>query len=159
MRWSAAVLVGCAIVGRAVSPVQGAEVYRWIDGKGVAHYSQLPPSSQQQTFGRVNTAFTPAEQALIERAEQQEVQKKLLQQATLPPPTAGAEQNCRNLQQDKQSYLKRRIDEQYLNSRNACDLSHVGVAANSQRETCYQAAKVQMKQQLAALPSVQLCRD
>ena len=159
MRWSAAVLVGCAIVGLAVSPVQGAEVYRWIDGKGVAHYSQLPPSSQQQTFGRVNTAFTPAEQALIERAEQQELQKKLLQQATLPPSTAGAEQNCRNLQQDKQSYLKRRIDEQYLNSRNACDLSHVGVAANSQRETCYQAAKVQMKQQLAALPSVQLCRD
>lgn len=159
MRWSAAVLVGCAIVSLAVSPVQGAEVYRWIDGKGVAHYSQLPPSSQQQTFGRVNTAFTPAEQALIERAEQQELQKKLLQQATLPPPTAGAEQNCRNLQQDKQSYLKRRIDEQYLNSRNACDLSHVGVAANSQREACYQAAKVQMKQQLAALPSVQLYRD
>ena len=159
MRWSAAVLVGCALVGSVVSSVQGAEVYRWIDGKGVAHYSQLPPSSQQQTFGRVNTAFTPAEQALIERAEQQELQKKLLQQATLPPSTAGAEQNCRNLQQDKQSYLKRRIDEQYLNSHNACDLSHVGVAANSQREACYQAAKVQMKQQLAALPSVQLCRD
>ena len=65
MRWSAAVLVGCALVGSVVSSVQGAEVYRWIDGKGVAHYSQLPPSSQQQTFGRVNTAFTPAEQALI----------------------------------------------------------------------------------------------
>ena|SRR5574344_1817138 len=159
MRWSAAVLVGCALVGSVVSSVQGAEVYRWIDGKGVAHYSQLPPSSQQQTFGRVNTAFTPAEQALIERAEQQELQKKLLQQATLPPSTAGAEQNCRNLQQDKQSYLKRRIDEQYLNSRNACDLSHVGVAANSQRETCYQAAKEQMQQKLSALPSVQLCRD
>ncbi len=159
MRWSAAVLVGCTLAGSVISPVHGAEVYRWIDGKGVAHYSQLPPSSQQQTFGRVNTAFTPAEQALIDRAEQQELQKKLLQQATLPPSAAGAEQNCRNLQQDKQSYLKRRIDEQYLNSRNACDLSHVGVAANAQREACYQVAKDQMQQKLSALPSVQLCRD
>ena len=159
MRWSAAVLVGCAIVGLAVSPVQGAEVYRWIDGKGVAHYSQLPPSSQQQTFGKGNTAFTPAEQALIERAEQQELQKKLLQQAALSPSAAGAKQNCRNLQQDKHSYLKRRIDEQYLNSRSACDLSHVGVAADPQREACYQAAKEQMQQKLTALPSVQLCRD
>ena len=159
MRWSAAIFVWCAMGGYAVSQVDAAEVYRWVDAKGVAHYSQLPPSSQQQTFGKVNTAFTPAEQALIERAEQQELQKKLLQQAALSPSAAGAKQNCRNLQQDKQSYLKRRIDEQYLNSRNACDLSHVGVAANSQRETCYQAAKEQMQQKLSALPSVQLCRD
>ena len=106
-----------------------------------------------------NTAFTPAEQALIERAEQQELQKKLLQQAALSPSAAGAKQNCRNLQQDKHSYLKRRIDEQYLNSRSACDLSHVGVAADPQREACYQAAKEQMQQKLTALPSVQLCRD
>ena len=159
MRWSAAIFVWCAMGGYAVSSVDAAEVYRWDDAKGVAHYSQLPPSSQQQTFGKVNTAFTPAEQALIERAEQQELQKKLLQQAALSPSAAGAKQNCRNLQQDKHSYLKRRIDEQYLNSRSACDLSHVGVAADPQREACYQAAKEQMQQKLTALPSVQLCRD
>ena len=159
MRWSAAIFVWCAMGGYAVSSVDAAEVYRWVDAKGVAHYSQLPPSSQQQTFGKVNTAFTPAEQALIERAEQQELQKKLLQQAALSPSAAGAKQNCRNLQQDKHSYLKRRIDEQYLNSRSACDLSHVGVAADPQREACYQAAKEQMQQKLTALPSVQPCRD
>ena len=159
MRWSAAIFVWCAMGGYVVSQVDAAEVYRWVDAKGVAHYSQLPPSSQQQTFGKVNTAFTPAEQALIERAEQQELQKKLLQQAALPPSAAGAKQNCRNLQQDKHSYLKRRIDEQYLNSRSACDLSHVGVAADPQREACYQAAKEQMQQKLTTLPSVQLCRD
>ena len=159
MRWSAAIFVWCAMGGYAVSSVDAAEVYRWVDAKGVAHYSQLPPSSQQQTFGKVNTAFTPAEQALIERAEQQELQKKLLQQAALSPSAAGAKQNCRNLQQDKHSYLKRRIDEQYLNSRSACDLSHVGVAADPQREACYQAAKEQMQQKLTALPSVQLCCD
>ena len=159
MRWSAAIFVWCAMGGYAVSSVDAAEVYRWVDAKGVAHYSQLPPSSQQQTFGKVNTAFTPAEQALIERAEQQELQKKLRQQAALSPSAAGAKQNCRNLQQDKHSYLKRRIDEQYLNSRSACDLSHVGVAADPQREACYQAAKEQMQQKLTALPSVQLCRD
>ena len=159
MRWSAAIFVWCAMGGYAVSSVDAAEVYRWVDAKGVAHYSQLPPSSQQQTFGKVNTAFTPAEQALIARAEQQELQKKLLQQAALSPSAAGAKQNCRNLQQDKHSYLKRRIDEQYLNSRSACDLSHVGVAADPQREACYQAAKEQMQQKLTALPSVQLCRD
>ena len=159
MRWSAAIFVWCAMGGYVVSQVDAAEVYRWVDAKGVAHYSQLPPSSQQQTFGKVNTAFTPAEQALIERAEQQELQKKLLQQAALSPSAAGAKQNCRNLQQDKHSYLKRRIDEQYLNSRSACDLSHVGVAADPQREACYQAAKEQMQQKLTALPSVQLCRD
>ena len=159
MRWSAAIFVWCAMGGYAVSSVDAAEVYRWVDAKGVAHYSQLPPSSQQQTFGKVNTAFTPAEQALIERAEQQELQKKLLQQAALSPSAAGAKQNCRNLQQDKHSYLKRRIDEQYLNSRSACDLSHVGVAADPQREACYQAAKEQMQQKLTTLPSVQLCRD
>ena len=159
MRWSAAVLVGCVMAGLAVSSVNAAEVYRCVDAKGVAHYSQMPPSRQQQTFGKVNTAFTPAEQALIERAEQQELQKKLLQQAALPPSAAEAKQNCRNLQQDNHSYLKRRIDEQYLNSRSACDLSHVGVAADPQREACYQAAKEQMQQKLTALPSVQLCRD
>ena len=47
MRWSAAVLVGCVMAGHAVSSVDAAEVYRWVDAKGVAHYSQLPPSSQQ----------------------------------------------------------------------------------------------------------------
>lgn len=159
MRWNAVCFLACSTCCFALSPLQAAEVYRWIDSKGIAHYSQLPPTGKQQSFGKVNTAFTPAEQALIERAEQQELQKKLLQQAALPPSAAEAKQNCRNLQQDKHSYLKRRIDEQYLNSRSACDLSHVGVAADPQREACYQAAKEQMQQKLTALPSVQLCRD
>lgn len=88
----------------------------------------------KQSFGKVNTAFTPAEQALIERTERQELerqnlQNKLLQQATLPPAAAGAAQTCRELQQDKVSYLKRRIEEQYHTAYNNCDISYASTTA------------------------------
>ena len=94
MRWNAVCFLVCSTCCFTLLPVQAAEVYRWIDSKGIAHYSQLPPTGKQQSFGKVNTAFTPAEQALIERTERQELerknlQNKLLQQATLPPAAAG----------------------------------------------------------------------
>ena len=164
MRWNAIFFLVCSTSCFTLPPLQAAEVYRWIDSKGVSHYSQLPPTGSQQSFGKVNTAFTPAEQALIERTERQELerqnlQNKLLQEAALPPAAAGAAQTCRELQQDKVSYLKRRIEEQYHTSYNDCDISYAGTMAAAKRDACYQNAAQTMEEKLAALPSLQVCSD
>ncbi len=164
MRWNAVFFLVCSTSCLTPPLSQAAEVYRWIDGKGVAHYSQLPPTGKQQSFGKVNTAFTPAEQALIERTERQELerqnlQNKLLQEATLPPAAAGAAQTCRELQQDKVSYLKRRIEEQYHASYNDCDISYAGTTAAAKRDACYRSAEQKMHEKMSALPSIQVCSD
>ena len=164
MRWNAVCFLACSTCCFALSPLQAAEVYRWIDSKGIAHYSQLPPTGKQQSFGKVNTAFTPAEQALIERTERQELerqnlQNKLLQQATLPPAAAGAAQTCRELQQDKVSYLKRRIEEQYHTTYNNCDISYASTTAAAKRDACYRNAEQKMQEKMSALPSIQVCSD
>ncbi len=165
MRWNAVCFLVCSTCCFTLLPLQAAEVYRWIDSKGVAHYSQLPPTGNQQSFGKVNTAFTPAEQALIERTERQELerknlQNKLLQQATLPPAAAGGTaQTCQELQQDKVSYLKRRIEEQYHTSYNECDISYAGTTAAAKRDACYRSAEQTMHEKISALPSIQVCSD
>ena len=159
MRWNAVFFLFCSACCYTLTPLQAAEVYRWIDSKGVAHYSQLPPTGNQQSFGKVNTAFTPAEQALIERTERQNLQKKLLEQAPLPPAAAGAAQTCRELQQDKVSYLKRRIEEQYRTSYNDCDISYASATATAKRDACYRNAEQKMQEKLSALPSIQVCSD
>jgi len=156
MRWNTLITTLCAL-GCSLQSLNAAEVYRWVDDKGVAHYSQLPPPDSQQQFGKVNTAFTPAQQALIAEAERERLQKQVLQQTSIPPSAAGAEQTCQQLQQDKESYLQRRIEEQYLSDRNDCDMSHIGTAALKQREVCYQSARHTMDRSISQLPSVKLC--
>ncbi len=156
MRWNTLITALCAL-GCSLQSLNAAEVYRWVDDKGVAHYSQLPPPDSQQQFGKVNTAFTPAQQALIAEAERERLQKQVLQQTSIPPSAAGAEQTCQQLQQDKESYLQRRIEEQYLSDRNDCDMSHIGTATLKQREACYQSAQHTMDRSISQLPSVKLC--
>ena len=158
MRWNALITALCAL-GCGLQSLHAAEVYRWVDEKGISHYSQLPPPDNRQQFGKVNTAFTPAQQALIAEAERERLQKQVLQQTSIPPSAAGAEQTCQQLQQDKESYLQRRIEEQYLSDRNDCEMSHIGTAALKQREACYQSARHTMDRSISQLPSVKLCSN
>ena len=156
MRWNTLIMALCSL-SCGLQSLDAAEVYRWVDDKGVAHYSQLPPPNSQQRFGKINTAFTPAQQALIAEAERERLQKQVLQQTSIPPSAAGAEQTCQQLQQDKESYLQRRIEEQYLSDRNDCEMSHIGTAALKQRDACYQSAQHAMARSMSRLPSVKLC--
>jgi hypothetical protein len=152
-------LFALCVMPYSLQSLHAAEVYRWLDDKGVSHYSQLPPPDSHQSFGKVNTAFTPAQQALIAAAEREQVQKKLLQQASIPPSAAGTEQTCQQLQQDKVAYLHRRIEEKYLSDRNDCEMTHMGNSAAQQRELCYHTAQLAMTAELSRVPSVKLCSD
>lgn len=158
MRWDP-MIMALGLLCICIQDVDAAEVYRWMDDKGVAHYSQLPPPDSRQQFGKINTAFTPAQQALIAEAERERLQKQLLQQASIPPSAAGAEQTCKQLQQDKESYLQRRIEQQYLSDRNACEMTHIGASALKLRDACYQTAQQAMDHRLSELPSVKLCSN
>lgn len=138
-----------------------AEVYRWIDSKGVAHYSQLPPPAGEGNYGRINTAFTPAEQALIAKAEKEAEEHRLAMAAAASSAhkNSAAQRACQSLQKDKEAYLKRRIGEEYLSSRKACDLSFVSVSSQKDRDSCYNHAQQEMEEQLGNLPSLVLCKD
>ncbi|MFC3914038.1 DUF4124 domain-containing protein [Pseudaeromonas sharmana] len=153
MRKIALFLLCCVPVSYA------AEVYRWVDSHGVAHYSQLPPSGDTDTnLSRINTAYTPGQQALIEKAEREEAMRKLMADGIVPPAAAGGDDTCSALEQDKFAYEKRRIESVYLNARNACDVTYHNSEQKAARLDCYQDAEQVMQSAMTNVAKVRFCR-
>lgn len=139
------------------NPLSAAEVYRWVDSQGVAHYSQLPPAeAANDNLHRINTAYTPAQQTQIEQARREETMNKLLAE-DLPPAAAGGEDTCSALAQDKYAYEKRRIESTYINARNECDVSFNNDKQKQQRISCYATAEQIKHESMNNVAKVKYC--
>ncbi len=153
-----AAFVAIATFG-AFCAAQAAQVYSWVDDKGVTHYSHQPPRSEKGTgdFTMVDTVFSPSELKAIQKIKEEK--QKLAQQKD--------EQNkrdiirgCQDLHNEKIRYYRRKIEDTYIANLNKCDMAAQGLSASKARtkkNSCYtDALKVKMAD-IAQLPTEDDC--
>ena len=63
MKFKKYIVAAAIVVAAAVVTVEAAQVYSWVDEKGVTHYSQQPPRENNNAqFSMIDTVFSPSEQ-------------------------------------------------------------------------------------------------
>ena len=118
MKFKKYIVAAAIVVAAAVVTVEAAQVYSWVDEKGVTHYSQQPPRENNNAqFSMIDTVFSPSEQ------KDQEVIR-----------------GCQDLHNEKIRYYRRKIEDTYIANLNKCDLSVQNLRpsqARAKKEKCY----------------------
>lgn len=92
--------------------VHGAEVYRWVDERGVTHYGEKPPANRpaKPINARPAAASVDAEGRLLEPPPAP-VAKPVPQAAAVPPPAPPAAPAVRGMAFDVYIHLRRGMSE------------------------------------------------
>lgn len=102
MRFKRSLIIGIFLAGLLPATVFASKLYKWVDEKGVVHYSdKLPPDTAKQEHEELNKhGFTTRE---IERAktEQELLEEKAAEEAEKEEKRRIAEQQARERMRDK----------------------------------------------------------
>lgn len=136
-----------------------AQVFSWVDSKGVTHYSHQPPRENMETqnFKLVNTAFSPNDLAIIEQIKND---KEKLAKQKEKKKDKELIRGCQDLHNEKIRYYRRKIEDTYIANLNKCDVSVQNIRpsqARVQKNKCYaDALKVKMED-IGKLPTEDSC--
>ena len=137
---------------------EAAQVFSWVDDKGVTHYSQHPPREDATAqINMIDTVFSPSELQMIQRIKDE---KKKLAEKKNAKNEEEIIRGCKDLHNEKIRYYRRKIEDTYIANLNKCDMSvqHLKPSqARPQKEKCYaEALKVKMAD-VSQLPTEDDC--
>ncbi len=137
-----------------------AQVYSWVDDKGVTHYSQQPPRDNANAqFSLIDTVFSPSELSTIEKIKQE---KKKLAEKKSSKNEEELIKGCQDLHNEKIRYYRRKIEDTYIANLNKCDISVQNIKpslARAQKEKCYANALKAKMADVSKLPTEDDCED
>ena len=100
------------VASTALLTVEAAQVYSWVDDKGVTHYSQQPPRENNNAqFSLIDTVFSPAELKTIQDIKEQ---KKKLAEQKAKKKDQEIIRGCQDLHNEKIRYYRRKIEDTYI---------------------------------------------
>ena len=81
MKFKKYIVAAAIVVAAAVVTVEAAQVYSWVDEKGVTHYSQQPPrennNAQFRQNRRIRKLFEDARICITKRSATTDVKSKI----------------------------------------------------------------------------------
>ena len=126
------------VASTALLTAEAAQVYSWVDDKGVTHYSQQPPRENNNAqFSLIDTVFSPAELKTIQDIKER---KKKLAEQKAKKKDQEIIRGCQDLHNEKIRYYRRKIEDTYIANLNKCDLSVQNLRpsqARAKKEKCY----------------------
>ena len=128
--------------------VNSAQVYSWVDSKGVTHYSQHPPRDDATAnVNMIDTVFSPSELVMLQKIKEAKNEEEIIR-------------GCKDLHNEKIRYYRRKIEDTYIANLNKCDISVQNLKpsqARPKKEKCYaEALKVKMAD-VSQLPTEDDC--
>ncbi len=154
--------MACAAIFASVvtGDLMAAQIYSWVDAKGVTHYSQQPPRDNAETqFSLIDTVFSPSELKTIQKIKEQ---KKKLAEKKNSRNEEELIKGCQDLHNEKIRYYRRKIEDTYIANLNKCDISVQNLKpsqARAQKEKCYANALKSKMDDVAKLPTEDDCSD
>lgn len=148
------------VVLSSLLTVEAAQVYSWVDSKGVTHYSQQPPREDNNAqFSMIDTVFSPSELKMI-----QEIKEQKKKQAEKKAQKKDQEiiRGCQDLHNEKIRYYRRKIEDTYIANLNKCDLSVQNLRpsqARAKKEKCYADALKAKMVDVNQLPTEDDCQQ
>ena len=137
MKFKKYIVAAAIVVAAAVVTVEAAQVYSWVDEKGVTHYSQQPPRENNNTqFSMIDTVFSPSELKTIQEIKEQ---KKRIAEQKAKQKDQEVIRGCQDLHNEKIRYYRRKIEDTYIANLNKCDLSVQNLRpsqARAKKEKC-----------------------
>ena len=138
--------------------VNSAQVYSWVDSKGVTHYSQHPPRDDATAnVNMIDTVFSPSELVMLQKIKEE---KKKLAEKKNAKNEEEIIRGCKDLHNEKIRYYRRKIEDTYIANLNKCDISVQNLKpsqARPKKEKWYaEALKVKMAD-VSQLPTEDDC--
>ncbi len=88
---------------------EAAQVFSWVDDKGVTHYSQHPPREDATAqINMIDTVFSPSELQMIQRIKDE---KKKLAEKKNAKNEEEIIRGCKDLHNEKIRYYRRKIED------------------------------------------------
>ncbi|MBQ8706582.1 MAG: DUF4124 domain-containing protein [Succinivibrionaceae bacterium] len=142
----------------ALAAAEAAQVFSWVDGNGVTHYSQHPPREDASAqVNMIDTVFSPNELLAIQKIKEE---KKKLAEKKNAKNEEELIRGCKDLHNEKIRYYRRKIEDTYIANLNKCDMSVQSMKqsqARPKKEKCYaEALKVKMAD-ISQLPTEDDC--
>jgi hypothetical protein len=150
--------VATAVFALSTNAVNSAQVYSWVDSKGVTHYSQHPPRDDASAnVNMIDTVFSPSELLMLQKIKEEK--KKIAEQKNAKNEEEII-RGCKDLHNEKIRYYRRKIEDTYIANLNKCDISVQSLKpsqARPKKEKCYaEALKVKMAD-VSQLPTEDDC--